>query len=459
MPPMDARNLRRGLRAVVEPAMRELQVPGVVVGVSHEGRDRCWGWGVTNVEFPLPVDGDTLFMIGSTTKTFTGTVIMRLVEDGRVRLNAPVVEYLPRFRLPDRAVAKAVTINHLVTHTGGWRGDYFDDVGRGNDAGARVVARMATRVQQLTPLGQVWSYNNAGFYVLGRIIEVVTGKAYEDVVREVVCEPLGLARTMLFAEDVMTRRHALGHLRSEDGPVVARPWGLPRSAVAAGGIVSTASDQLRYARFHMNGFDFPEEMRPPLSPRSVGAMQARRAEAGGPADAVGVTWLLERAGRRWVVGHGGSVNGQMSAFKMVPALGLAVTVLTNGQWGALLANRVAEWVLAEVGGVRLNGPGRRRLSRRAAVVYEGRYRGDPGHIVVRFDDGGLVVHTELKPETIEEHPELPYQVPPPVKLMPVGPDRFAAADPVRRAEFLRGRDGVVEWMRWGGRVRPVIKTA
>ncbi|MBO0728127.1 MAG: beta-lactamase family protein [Acidimicrobiaceae bacterium] len=454
---MDARNLRRGLRAIVEPAMRELQVPGVAVGVSHEGRDRCWGWGVTNVEFPLPVDGDTMFMIGSTTKTFTGTVIMRLVEDGKVRLNAPVVEYLPRFRLPDREVAKAVTVNHLVTHTSGWVGDYFDDVGRGNDAVARVVARMATRASQVTPLGQVWSYNNAGFYVLGRIIEVVTGKPYEDVVRELVCEPLGMERTMFFAEDVMAHKHALGHLRSQEGPVVARPWGVHRSAVAAGGMASTASDQLRYARFHMNGFDFPGEIRPPLSRKSVATMQAPRAEAGGLADAVGVTWLLERAGRRRVVGHGGSINGQMSAFKMVPALGLAVTVLTNGQWGALLANRVAEWVLAEVGGVRLTGPGSRRLSRRAAAAYEGRYRGDPGHIVVRFDNGGLVVHTELRAETIKEHPELPDQIPPPVRLTPTGRDRFAADNPVRRAEFLRGPDGVVEWIRWGGRVRPVIK--
>jgi len=453
---MDATKLRRGLRAIVEPAMRELQVPGVVVGVSHEGRDRCWGWGVTNVEFPVPVDGDTLFMIGSTTKTFTGTVIMRLVEDGKVRLDAPVAEYLPRFRLPDREVAKAVTVHHLVTHTGGWTGDYFDDVGRGNDAVARVVTRMGTRTPQVTPLGEVWSYNNAGFYVLGRIIEVVTGKPYEDAVRELVFEPLGLERTMFFAEDVMTHKHALGHLRSKDGPVVARPWGLPRSAVAAGGIASTASDQLRYARFHMNGCDFPEERRLPLRPESVATMQEPRAEAGGLADAVGVTWLLERAGRRQVVGHGGSINGQMSAFKMVPPLGLAVTVLTNGQWGALLANRVAEWVLAEVGGVRLAGPGRRRLSRRAAAAYEGRYRGDPGHIVVRFDDGALVVHTELKPETIKEHPELPDQLPAPVRLMPTGPDRFAAGEPLRRAEFLRGRDGTVEWMRWGGRVRRVI---
>jgi hypothetical protein len=143
---------------------------------------------------------------------------------------------------------------------------------------------------------------------------------------------------------------------------------------------------------------------------------------------------------------------------MVPPLGLAVTVLTNGQWGALLANRVAEWVLAEVGGVRLPGPGRRRLSRRAAAAYEGRYRGDPGHIVVRFDDGGLVVHTELTPETIKKRPELPDQLPAPVRLLPTGQDRFVAADPLRRAEFLRGQDGVVEWMRWGGRVRPAIRS-
>jgi CubicO group peptidase (beta-lactamase class C family) len=453
---MDVKSLGTSIRRLVEPAMKRHQVPGAVVGVTYEGEDRCFAFGVTNIEFPRLVEPETLFMIGSTTKTFTGTVIMRLVEDGRLELSAPVVEYLPRFRLPDAGTAARVTVDHLVTHTSGWMGDYFDDLGRGSDATARIVARMAHRTPQLTPLGQVWSYNNAGFYVLGRIVETLTRRTFEEVVADWVFDPLGMDRSFFFPEDVMTHPHALGHQVGRNGPSVLRPWGLSRASVAAGGIVSNVFDQLRYARFHMGRLDFPADVRPPIRPESVAAMQVPRAEAGGLADQVGVTWLLEGTGRRRIVGHGGSINGQMSAFKMVPALGLAVTVLTNGQLGGTIGAMVCDHVLAELGDISPPAA-RRRLGKRAAADYVGRYRGDPGHLVVNYDDGALVVTTELRPEVIEQNPDLELQLPAPARYRPVGEDRFLAETPgaSRRLEFVRGPDGAVAWMRHGGRIRPV----
>lgn len=438
--------------------MKTYQVPGVVVGVTKDGEDRCFAYGVTNVDFPLPVQPETLFMIGSTTKTFTGTVVMRLVEEGKLELSAPVVEYLPRFRVPDADVTSRVTIEHLVTHTSGWVGDYFEDAGRGSDATARLVARMARRTPQLTGLGQVWSYNNAGFYVLGRIIEKITGRSFEDVVRDWVFRPLGLERTFFFPEDVMTHPHALGHQVGREGPSVLRPWGLSRGSVAAGGIVSNAPDQLRYVRFHMGRLELDADVRPPIVPDTVAAMQAPRAEAGGMAEQVGVTWLIEGSGRRRVVGHGGSINGQMSAFKMVPAQGVAVTVLSNGQLGAAVGALVCDHVLAELAGVKAEPP-RRRLGQQAAAEYVGRYRGDPGHLVVTYEDGALLVSTELRPELAEANPDLILQLPKPARYRPTGPDRFMAEVPTssRRLEFVRGPDGAVAWMRQGGRIRPVWK--
>ena len=91
--------------------------------------------------------------------------------------------YLPDLRLADEAVAARVTLRHLFTHTGGWAGDYFPDTGEGDDALARAVARLAD-VPQLTPLGAMWSYNNAGFYLAGRVLEVVAGQPYEALVQE-----------------------------------------------------------------------------------------------------------------------------------------------------------------------------------------------------------------------------------------------------------------------------------
>src|SRR5687768_12400291 len=107
--------------------MERLHVPGVAVGVQHEGKEHTAGFGVTNVDHPVPVDADTLFQIGSTTKTVTGTVAMQLVESGMLDLDAPVRTYLPDLRLSNEAVAGAVTMRHLFTHTAGWVGDYFED--------------------------------------------------------------------------------------------------------------------------------------------------------------------------------------------------------------------------------------------------------------------------------------------------------------------------------------------
>ena len=115
---------------------------------------------------------------------------MALVERGELELDAPVRRYLPKLALADESVAAAVTMRHLLTHTAGWVGDYFADHGAGDDALARMVDDLQ-RLPQLTPLGKVWSYNNAGFYLAGRVIEVVTGEPYERVVQSLLSSRSG----------------------------------------------------------------------------------------------------------------------------------------------------------------------------------------------------------------------------------------------------------------------------
>src|SRR5690606_32934919 len=151
---------------------------GVAVGILHDSRERMAGIGFTSVENPLPVTADTLFQIGSTTKTITGTILMQLVEKGLLDLDEPVRTYLPELRLADKAAEEGVTPRHLITHMGGWMGDYFSDTGDGDDALTRYVAEMA-ELPQVTPTGSIWSYNNAGFGLAGRLIEVITGNSYE----------------------------------------------------------------------------------------------------------------------------------------------------------------------------------------------------------------------------------------------------------------------------------------
>ena len=313
----------------VRASMEETQTPGVAVGLLHEGEEHVAGFGVTSTENPLEVTPDTLFQIGSITKTFTGTAAMRLVERGELDLDAPVRTYLPELKLSDEDVAARVTMRHLLTHTGGWIGDYFDDLGSGDDALARMCESLAV-LPQLTPLGEVWSYNNAGFYLAGRVIEVVTGKPYEHAVQELVLDPLGLENTFFFADDVMTRRFAVGHHRNEDGPPpVARPWAIGRAHHAAGGIASSVRDLLRYARFHMGDGEGVVQ-RATLDEMQTHAVRG----PGRSSSSSAITWSIsERTGAR-LVGHGGGTNGQISLFFFAPEHELAFAVLTNHQRGS-----------------------------------------------------------------------------------------------------------------------------
>src|SRR5262245_30820415 len=199
-------------------AAERLEVPGVSVGIYHAGAEHYAHFGVTSVEHPLPVDADTLFQFGSTGKTFTATAIIRLVDQGRVDLAATVRTYLPELTLQDEDVANNVTVLQLLNHTAGWSGDVFETTGDGDDALARYVERMGS-VEQVTPLGATVSYNNASLSIAGRIIEKLTGTPYEQAIKELIIEPLGLEHCYFFPNDIMTRRFAVGHNQHADGTI------------------------------------------------------------------------------------------------------------------------------------------------------------------------------------------------------------------------------------------------
>ncbi|HEX3868380.1 MAG TPA: serine hydrolase domain-containing protein, partial [Gemmatimonadaceae bacterium] len=146
---------------LTEAKMKEYGVPGVALGVIHDGTQDIRGLGITNVEDPLPVTAHTVFPIASISKTFATTAIMRLVEQGKIDLKAPVRAYIPDFRVRDEAVSRDVTVWHLLTHLGGWEGQVS-----GPDRGTETLKNFVgsiTDLMQEAPPGAAWSYNNAGF--------------------------------------------------------------------------------------------------------------------------------------------------------------------------------------------------------------------------------------------------------------------------------------------------------
>lgn len=427
--------------------MRRLQVPGVAVGLYHDGREHLAGFGVTSVENPLPVTADTLFQIGSTTKTVTGTIVMRLVERGLIDLDAPVKTYVPELRLQDATAETTVTTRHLLTHMGGWLGDFFRETGNGDDALARYVAEMAA-LPQVVPVGTVWSYNNAGFGLAGRVIEAVTGQTYEAVAQELVLDPLEMDNSFFFPADVISHRFAVGHRVDEkDGPVVERPWALARSAHAVGGLCSSARDQVRYARFHLGDGSAPRGERL-LSSATMTAMQTAHCAANLGRE-MGLSWILKEMDGVPTVLHGGATNGQLSAFVMVPSRDFAITVLTNAEEGGMLHDEVVRWAMGRYLGLFEPEMSYLTLEPAALEEYRGTYRARLSHLDFYVENGQPMVRSTPQggfPDV--DSPASP--PPPPSRVAFFAPDRAIALDPPLingKMEFLRDSAGRIIWLR------------
>ncbi|MCX4999895.1 serine hydrolase domain-containing protein [Streptomyces longwoodensis] len=464
------------LDAKIEQAMKAYAIPGAAVGVLWNGQEYVRGYGVTNVDHPVPVDGDTVFRIGSTTKTFTGTALMRLVERGEVELDAPVRRYLPDFTVADPYASAQVTVRRLLDHSAGWLGDDYQDFGPGDDALARFVTSMA-RLPQLNAPGKVFAYNNAALCVAGRIIEVVTGTTYEAAVRDLVIDPLGLDHTRFSTDQIVGFGVAAPH-DVVDGKAVLEPsfWFQPRSLAPTGGLISSVRDQLAWARFHLGDGTAPDGTRL-LSRASLQRMRSDPGPGGTlvvELDGMGVTWMLRPTaqGPR-IVQHGGTWPGQMSGFLMVPSRGFALTLLTNSEGGTQLRDELFtdDWALSRFAGVTNLPATAQVLTGRALAPYEGRYTAQ------RINDEGAVedVVVDLARHDGQLRGTRTFHGPSSSDVAPEEEEDAAAAQssglgaafyrpdftldldddgrPVgTRSDFVRGPDGKVLWWRNHGRL-------
>lgn len=432
--------------------MKRLKVPGVAIGISHEGDEFSAGFGVTNIEHPLPVTADTLFQTGSISKTFTGTILMRLVETGKIELDSPVRAYLPKLKMADKTVAESVTVRHLLTHTGGWVGDYFNDYGNGDDSQEKMV-RDISKLEQITPLGKFWSYNNAGFNIAGRIVEVVTGKPFEQAAQEMVLNPLGMDMTFYFPDDVMiTHRFVVGHHMDEKKIKVSRPWAIGRAGAPVGGVVSTVNDLLTYARFHM-GDGRSASGKKILSAKSLKQMRTPLYPASG-FDQIGLTWFIRDVGEVNVINHGGATHGQIAGLYFVPEKQFALAVLTNSEEGRSITGGVLREALQVFLDVDVRIPKPIEVPVEKLEEFTGKYEMPLLAYELKLEKDQLILYENPRGGfPTPDSPPLP--APPPMRTAFYERDKLIVLDePMKNAlgEFLRKPDGSLQYLRLSSRV-------
>ncbi|MET8160200.1 serine hydrolase domain-containing protein [Sphaerisporangium sp. NPDC005289] len=454
------------LREFVEATATRLGIPGVAVGVWAGGQEAYAYHGVTSVDNPLPVDQDTLYEVGSVSKTFTATALMRLAADGRVALEAPVRRYVPELVLSDERAAAEVTVAHLLNHTSGLDWAILADTGEGDDALAAHVAQMAA-LALIAPPGTRASYSQAGYNLAGRVVEKVTGLTYERAVASLVLEPLGLSHSLYDTADVMTRRFAVGHNPGEDGaPSVARGWRRWRANNPGGGLMSSVADQIRWARFHL-GDGRGEGGARILPAEALHRMRRPTVELRGSTlgDAFGICWFLRDVDGVRTVGHGGSANGQFAELLLVPERDFAVVSLSNaGPNGIPFNQAVVRWALEHYLGVVDRDP--RPLPHDPARAREvaGRYDNDAMTLVIVAGPTGMTLEVGIKPEIrAASDGEMPPDYPPAAMgLLPGDGDEYIITEgglQGQRGFFTRDEDGAIVGIDLAGRMSVRVATA
>jgi CubicO group peptidase (beta-lactamase class C family) len=341
----------------------EHQVPGAALGILRLHPDGEGepveqvelATGVLNLGTGAAATPDSLFQIGSITKVWTATMVMQLVEEGTLDLDAPILEVLPELRLSGPEVTEQVTMRHLLTHTSGIDGDVFSDTGRGDDSVERYVELLAKAAQN-QPLGATHSYCNAGYVIAGRVVEKLTGLIWDEALRARLGLPLGLTRTFTLAEEAIVHRVAVGHLGAE--PTPTQTWAPPRSVGPAGSIISTVGEVLAFARMHLRDGVADDGGRV-LGAASVAEMTRLQAEVPDTrtlGDSWGLGWIRFGWDGRRLFGHDGATIGQAASLRILPDEGLAVVVLANGGRTHNLFHDLFHEVFSELAGLSVPRP-------------------------------------------------------------------------------------------------------
>ena len=251
----DLNEIKNWLQERLPALLAEYKVPGAAVAVSAGGQVVDVAAGVLSTATGVAATVDSVFQVGSITKVWTTTLLMQLVDEDKLDLDAPVRRYIPEFALADEGAAAAITVGQLMCHTAGFEGDLFTDTGRGDDCVEKYVLSIADTTQ-LFPPGEMFSYNNAGFCVLGRIVEVLRGKPFDACMREHLFTPLGLTHAANGADEAILFRAAIGHIQPtpDVDPVPAPVYSLVRSNAPAGAALAMRPrDLLAFAQMHIDG--------------------------------------------------------------------------------------------------------------------------------------------------------------------------------------------------------------
>lgn len=335
---LDEAEIAARVETVLEQVMAQPVAVGLSVAVARDGEmivERASG--LADLEFEAPADTETIFRIGSVTKQFTAAAIMKLVERGELALDDPISDYLPDFD----AGGRTVTIRQLLNHASGVpsytsQPDFFPKGAPLDLSHEELLAFVADVPFDFEP-GEGWNYSNTGYYLLGMIIEAVDGRSYAQFVQDELFDPLGLTRTRYGSERDIIPNRAQGYDLGPDGELVNDALISMNTPGAAGALVSTAGDLVRWQMALTAGQAVTEASYREMIESSVPTGQGDARYGFG-------LQITETDGQRRI-SHGGGIPGFNSTLTLLPDEGLHVTAISNSP---LSSSAVADLILAAI---------------------------------------------------------------------------------------------------------------
>lgn len=364
---------------------RRHEIPGATFAVGSGDRVVDIAVGVRDLATGAPMTGDAMFPIGSITKVYTATLVMRLVDAGMLDLDTRVRDILPGFRVADPDTTAHLTVRHLLGHSSGLENGVFPDVGEDDDCLERYAAT-CTDLGQLHKLGALGAYSQVGYVIAGRVVERVTGLVWDDAVRTHLLEPLGLRHTASRPDDVPDDRRVPGHRERTPGagqtPV---RWDTPRLMGPGSAFFATAADVVRFGAMHASGGgtaltpQSAQAMLEPHVPLPCGWAQGHR----------GLGWRVYPRADALEYGHGGELPGLLTYLHVLGDPGVAVALCSNGGDGMALRDDVRVALAAQAGTTAQTFTPPDRPADVDLTPFLGTYRCPPSEATLERDDTGL----------------------------------------------------------------------
>jgi CubicO group peptidase (beta-lactamase class C family) len=410
-------------------------VPGYLAGVYHGGDQTVVAHGVANAVTGAPMRDDTGFLVGSVTKVLTTTMVLQQVERRVVDLDARVIEYLPEFKLTAPSAAGEIRVRDLLTHTNGIDADlYFPDV-KGRGALKVFLEGLGLHCGVLFGPGEYISYSNGGMIVAGRLLEVLTGTPYHDLLERELYATVGMVDSCTSAEQAILRSTAVGHFPDPATRGARRTdmFMLPDSWAPAGSTpIATIGDLLAFGRTHLANGVSPSGKRV-LSRESTARMQSASHDMGTPnVPPVGLGWLLMPFGKTTVLSHSGASPGGVAVLIVVPEHDLVFAAFGNDPRAMVLHDQVLLWLLRHHLDVDVPDlvPDTTPVS--DLTPYTGTYRSNQLRVDVGVVDGQLEEKVTYEPlDDVQERiftgfsgGTFPF---PPRRFVPIGKDLLAPA--------------------------------